>query len=107
MSELMSLDLGRTQVTGKGIESLAPLPLLERLSLWQAKKVDDSAAAAIAALKNLKTLDVSETSIGDAGLEKLRALAGLRGLYLTGSHVTAAGVEAFRKERPECRVFWK
>jgi Leucine-rich repeat (LRR) protein len=92
-------------VTGKGIESLAGLNRLERLSLWQAKKIDDNAVAAIAALKNLKTLDVSETSIGDAGLEKLTL--SLTSLYLTGSRVTEAGVEAFGRTHPKCRVFWK
>jgi hypothetical protein len=77
------------------------------LSLWQAKRIDDIAMAALVAMKNLNTVDLSETAITDAGLEKLSGLPSLRSLYLTGSRVTEAAVEAFRRDHPECRVFWK
>jgi len=107
MLELASLDLSKTQATGKGVASLAGLAKLESLNLWQAKGIDDTAASNLVSLRTLKTLDVSETAIGDPGLEQLRALQGLRRLYLAGSRVTEAGVQAFIRSRPDCKVFWK
>ena len=104
---MTSLDLGRTQVTGKGLETITALVKLEQLSLWQAKKIDDSAGPVLASFRSLKSLDLSETALGDAGLVKLASLAGLRRLYLAGSRVTDEGVQAFVRSRPECQVFWK
>ena len=75
--------------------------------MWHAKKIDDAAGPALAALKSLKTVDLADTSIGDAGLASLSAIPGLRNLYLTGSHVTDAGVQTFLQQRPNCKVSWK
>jgi hypothetical protein len=84
---------------------LSPLPL-EELSLWKADKVDDGAAPALARCVRLRMLDLSETRVTDATLAKLGPLP-LRRLYLAGASVTAAGVEAYRREHPECEVSWK
>ena len=63
---------------------------------------------ALASLKNLKTLDLAETAIGDAGLGSSRPhCQDCESLYLRGSRVTDAGVQAFLQERPECKVSWK
>ena len=75
--------------------------------MWSAKRIDDAAGPAIASLKNLKILDLAETAIGDAGLASLAVIPGLQKLYLSGSRVTDAGVQAFLKERPDCKVSWK
>jgi hypothetical protein len=58
----------------------------------------------LAALPKLAELDLSETVISDAGLEKLQAAPALRHLNLRGTRITAAGVEAFRRARPNCEV---
>jgi hypothetical protein len=44
-------------------------------------------------------LDLSNTAITDAGLEKLTKLSVLGELNLTGTHVTPAGIERFRESR--------
>jgi Leucine-rich repeat (LRR) protein len=101
---LRVLDLSRTQISGKGIEQLAALPNLERLNLWQAKRIDDAAAAQLAALPRLAILDLAGTAISDLGLERLSELKSLRKLFVGGTRVTAAGVEAFKRAHPACEV---
>jgi len=44
-------------------------------------------------------LDVSNTAVSDAGLDKLTGLPILTNLNLSGTKVTAAGVDRFRKSR--------
>jgi hypothetical protein len=86
---------------------LADLSNLEELSLWRATRIDDAAGPVLASFKNLKTLDLAETAIADPGLASLTALTGLSKLYLSGSRVTDAGVQAFLRDRPNCKVSWK
>lgn len=55
----------------------------------------------------LAKLDLSQTAISDAGLEKLDGNLFLTELNLTGTKVTAAGVDQFKKKRqasPTVRV---
>jgi Leucine-rich repeat (LRR) protein len=107
LTELRSLDLSQTDVTNKVAGELAGLPNLERLSLWRVKRIDDGAAERLARMKHMAVLDLAETTFGDPGLEQIRPMKQLRKLYLGGSAVTAAGVEAFRRANPLCEVSWK
>jgi internalin A len=107
LAKLRSLDLSRTQVSGKGIRELAALGNLERLTLWQAGNIRDDVAASLAAIRNLKVLDLSATKITDATLSALASAHGLRRIYLSGTAATAEGVEAFERTHPECQVSWK
>jgi Leucine-rich repeat (LRR) protein len=50
-------------------------------------------AGALAALKNLKTLDLINTKVTDDGLKELARLKGLQGLHLGGTEVTDAGLK--------------
>jgi hypothetical protein len=74
------------------------------LSLWNCKALDDSAAPALASLPKLRHLDLSYTSVGDETLKDLAALPDLKMVYLTDTKVTAAGVDAFRRQKPEIFV---
>jgi len=105
LRQLRVLDLSRTQVSARGLDSIAALPI-ERLSLWKAAAIDDSAAAALDRFTRLRVLDLSDTGITDAALRQLRPLP-LRRLYVRGTAVTAAGVEAFRNQHPDCEVSWQ
>jgi len=60
----------------------------------------------LAAIPNLKNLDLSYTSAGDATLKTLTSLPHLNRLYLTDTKVTPAGVQAFRKEKASTFVSW-
>ncbi|MBI2824997.1 MAG: hypothetical protein HYX69_09965 [Planctomycetia bacterium] len=64
----------------------------------------DDDLAALAALKHLKYLDLSRTTITDAGLRQLKRLARLRHLRLVGTAVTDAGVQDFQHAVPGCTI---
>ena len=104
LRELQVLDLSQTRVSSVGLEPLAKLPKLERLSLWRAERIDDDAAPLLALMKALEVLDLSETKVTDRTLRELTSLENLRRLYLSGTAVTPEAVEQFRRERPLCEV---
>lgn len=104
LRELRVLDISQTRISSAGLEPLAGLPKLERLSLWRAERIDDGAAEHLAQMSSLHTLDLSETQVTDATLARLAELPQLRRLYLSGTKVTPEGVERFRRERPGCEV---
>lgn len=106
LTKLRRLDLSGAKVTPAGLKVLKNLPQLERLSVWNCTKLDDSAASDFAALPKLTNLDLSYTSAGDGTLKSLAALPNLKLLYLTDTKVTPAAVEAFRKEKPTSFVSW-
>src|SRR5207245_60844 len=104
LAELRSLDLSQTQITSQALEMLASLPKLERLSLWRVKRIDDSAASHLAAMRHLAVLDLAETPVTDKTLAALQSNKTLRKLYLRGSEATTAGVDALRRASPQCEV---
>jgi hypothetical protein len=67
MTSLQTLWLANTQITDRGMSSLAPLA-------------------------ELQDLDLSRTAVGDAGLEQIRGLTKLQILTLAGTQVTDAGL---------------
>jgi internalin A len=106
LKNLRWLDLSGAQLTPAGLKVLQSLPRLERLSVWNCKALNDSAAPVFAAIPSLTNLDLSETSAGDATLQSLASLPHLKDLYLTDTKVTPAAVEAFRKGKPAAFVSW-
>jgi internalin A len=106
LKKLRYLDVSGAQITPAGLKVLEGLPRLERLSLWNCKALDDSAASVFAALPSLTNLDLSDTSAGDATMHGLASLPRLKFLYLTDTKVTLAAVQAFRKEKPAGFVSW-
>ena len=104
LKKLRRLDLSGSAITPAAVKTLATLPQLERLSLWNAHGIDDSAAAHWEALRALTSLDLSETAVGDATLARLAALPHLRRLYVSETKVTPEGLTAFRTKQPACVV---
>jgi internalin A len=82
LRNLELLDLSRTPVLPEALTALRDLPKLRELRLGLATRIDDSA------------------------IETLIAMKQLRSLHLGGSKVSPAGIERFRKERPDCQVTW-
>src|SRR5258708_206317 len=69
LKKLRYLDVSGAQITPAGLKVLQGMPRLERLSLWNCKALDDSAAPVFAALPSLTTLDLSHTPARDATLQ--------------------------------------
>ena len=55
-------------------------------------------------LKSLQALDLSRTSLTEAGLKELAELKSLQSLDLGSTKVTAAGVAELQKALPQCRI---
>jgi Leucine-rich repeat (LRR) protein len=106
LTNLHTLGLSETVVTARGIATLAKLPKLARLNLWKSEKVDDKAAPHFAAMPAIETLELTETNITDATLNALERVKTLKDVYVGGTAVTEARVEAFRMARPDCRITW-
>ena len=106
LTRLRQLDISGAKITPAGLKVLGNLPQLERLSLWNCARIDDSAAPQLAALTRLTFLDLSATAIGDLGLEQISALPVLKLLYLTDTKTTPQGLEAFGKKRQTTFVSW-
>lgn len=103
---LETLDLSKMDITAAGLEPLTKLPKLRRVSLWRSVRVDDKAAEYLTRMKTLEVLDLSDTSVTDKLLDQLVGMKPLKTLVVAGAKVTPAGVERFRKARPDCRVVW-
>jgi Leucine-rich repeat (LRR) protein len=106
LKKLRRLDLSGSVITTNGVKTLAALPELQRLSLWNAKGIDDAAAPHLEALATLTSLDLSDTGIGNSTLARLGALPKLRRLYVSETKVTPEGLTAFRAKHPACMVSW-
>jgi internalin A len=106
LKRLKHLDLSGSVITPSGVKALAAFPGLQRLSLWNAKGVDDAAAPHLEALTTLTSLDLSDTAVGDATLARLATLPKLQRLYVSETKVTPQGLAAFRTKHPACMVSW-
>lgn len=106
LTKLRRLDISGAKITPAGLKVLKSLPQLERLSLWNCKGLDDSAAGEFASVPKLTMLDLSYTGAGDGTLTSLESMPNLKLLYLTDTKVTPAAVEEFRKDKPASFVSW-
>ncbi len=106
LEKLRQLDLSGSAITSNGLKALANLRDLRRLSLWNVKGIDDTAAPYLEALGNLTSLDLSNTAIGDETLARLARLSDLRRLYVNETNVTRDGLAAFRTRHPASVVSW-
>lgn len=91
------------KISHNGIDHLASLPHLRRLSL-SGTTVDDRAALSLARLDRLETLDLINTNLSDDGLAHLARLKNLATINVSGSQVTKAGSDAFQAAMPNCDV---
>jgi hypothetical protein len=73
LAELRELGLAGAQVSARGLERLTALERLERLDLHGARRVGDDGAAALGALRTLRWVDLKDTGVGRAGVERLRS----------------------------------
>ena len=105
LTKLRVLNISGSKVTASGLKAIEKLPL-EKLSLWDCRKLDDSAAAQLAAMSKMTEIDLSATAVGDSTLKTLAALPQLKQVYLTDTKITAGGLESFRKDKPAAFVSW-
>ncbi|QQS12524.1 MAG: hypothetical protein IPK81_24155 [Rhodospirillales bacterium] len=100
LANIQSLNMGgENQLTDKALLEIGRMVKLESLtlsgSLFAPSKYTAAGVKALAALPNLQTLDLSQSSFGDAGLIELKAAPKLRSLNIIGAKgVGRPGLEA-------------
>ena len=119
----------RGRLTGRGLDQLASLPVLEDLSLVYGEvedamlpalrrckylrqivlaraKITDEGVRSLAAIPTLSALGLDDCpKLTDETLESLAALPSLKRLSIMETPITHAGAEAFKKARPDCEFF--
>ncbi|MBB75702.1 MAG: hypothetical protein CMJ75_14450 [Planctomycetaceae bacterium] len=104
LPHLQSLKLSGTQVSTTGLSHLTNLPQLQILELDSCPQLSDSALVQVAKIRSLKTLNLRDTPITDAGVEYLTSLKKLRTLSIGNSQITEAGVAKLQQALPNCTV---
>lgn len=103
-TNLESLHLCDTHVTGDELFRLPPMPNLKQLKL-NFLDLDDSAVEAIGNYPNVRHLEMDQTRLTDAGLWRLLSLnPNLTRIELRGTKVTTEGVKAVNAEYPGCEL---
>ncbi len=97
------VNLGNTQVTDAGLESLKGLSQLESLGL-DGTKITDAGLIQLKGLSQLHELYLFDTKVTDSGLEHLKGLNQLKMLFLHRTKVTDEGVKKLQQALPNCRI---
>jgi hypothetical protein len=90
LTRLEELDLNYLPITGEGLEHLAALPALRRLSLTTCQKLKPSHLTALARFPALEALHVSGPTLPATAIKHLGRLSGLRILDLYGAYIKPA-----------------
>jgi hypothetical protein len=93
LAQLQSLQLSGPCVDGTSLRHIAGLTQIQALDLNSCDNVSDDGIEHIAALTNLRELQLADTKVTDAGLRYLKALTQLQTLTLSSTQVTDAGLE--------------
>jgi len=102
-TQILWVDLSRSQVTDAAAETLAKMTNLERLHL-ENTKITDASLAKLGALKNLEYLNLYGTKTTDGGIAQLASAKGLKKLYVWETGVTQAGAKALEGKVPGLKV---
>jgi Leucine-rich repeat (LRR) protein len=100
---LRRLVLDGNDIRGNSLSALRDQPALVDLSVG-CPTLTDLFAKNLAELKQLKRLSLAGSKIGDAGIKHLEGLTNLEALDLRQTNVTAAGIERLQKALPTCRI---
>ncbi|XP_029003667.1 uncharacterized protein si:ch73-173p19.1 isoform X2 [Betta splendens] len=95
---------GRHSVNDSGLSFLSALSLLLELDLTDYTQVTDQGVQHLATMTRLKKLSLSNTQVTDAGLPSLRGLQELQDLCLDRTAVTSRGVAALITCLPHLQV---
>ena len=100
---IVSVDLGFTKMTDKGLKELAGLKHLKKLYLHRTE-VTDTGLKVVAGFDRLEMLYLGGTKVTDAGLKELSGLKRLQLLDLRLTKVTESGAAEFQKTLPTVKI---
>jgi Leucine-rich repeat (LRR) protein len=88
-SNLRALTFRRT-LSDADLAELVPISRLEELHV---RGFSDAGMKSVAAIKGLRSLDISDSAITDIGLKEMSALSGLQALSLGDAQISDTGME--------------
>lgn len=103
VAKLEYLNLDGLPLTAAHVAQLAELKL-QVLSVPNCN-LDDSLVAPLARMDGLLTLSLVNNPVTDEGLPVLAHIKTLRVLNVSGTQVTAEGLQKFRQALPDCKVY--
>lgn len=95
-ANIVSINLGATDISDEQVLELARLQHLQSLGIWQTHTTD-AGLALLARLRELETLDISQTDITDDGLKQLTKLASIQVLVVGGDRLTDQGLDHLKQ----------
>jgi hypothetical protein len=95
-SNIISINLGATDLTDDNLQQFATLKHLQSLGVW-CTHTSDAGLQTVARLKELETLDISQTDITDAGLRQVSQFSNIRVLVVGGERITDQGLEHLKR----------
>lgn len=101
LTELVTLHADAVPFGDAGCASLAKLPKLKSVQAAFMPNVTNAGMKALAKSPSLELAILARSPLTDTGLAALAACKTLKHLWVGGTKVTAAGVAAFRKARPD------
>lgn len=102
-TQILWVDLSRSQITDAAADTLAKMTNLERLHL-ENTKITDAALAKLGALPNLEYLNIYGTKTTDGGIAQLASAKNLKKLFVWETGVTQAGAKALEGKVPGLKV---
>lgn len=105
LTQLRSLLLHDTRVTDAGLGHIKDLVHLRDLTLDDTQ-VTDAGLKQLGRLVELKRLGLDGTGITDDGLKQLKGLKALEGLGVLGTKVTPAGCKELKQDLPNLHDIW-
>jgi hypothetical protein len=102
-TQIIWVDLARSQITDAASATLAKLVNLERLHL-ENTKITDVALAGFSSLKALEYINLYGTKTTDAGLTKLSGIKSLKKVFVWQTGVTRAAATALEGQIPGLKV---
>lgn len=102
---LEDLALLDNQATPTGLAYAAQIATLRRLDVSHAPTVTDESLRAVGLMPALEEFHLGSANVTDDALMELAASSSLKRLSFTGlKQVSAAGLERFRKARPDLQI---
>jgi len=106
LSKLKALNIHGCQISDAALEDIGKFRTLVNLDVgYSNNRISDASAEHLLNLKMLTVLNIYDSRITDKTLLSVLAkLPNLRSVELTATQVTSAGIEEFKRTKPECRV---
>ena len=102
--QIVSIDLGNSEVSDADLKSLAGFPHLQKLHL-QNLSITDNGLQSLRGLRYLEVLNLSGTNITNKALDEIAQWNNLTRLYIYNTSVDDASVQTLRNENPQLSVF--